>query len=717
MTFTLGAWDEPPSQRAMRHLAAHNSSIRRRLNTSASTDGKSSVLIEPAQVQAALQPLLPEGYPSTVSSEPTGGVEVWILLLPDMDGSGADDIVQMVSGPLLSDLSNALGVYIGFVTPPTITSTIVAAPPPPSSRPWTPPGIAPPLMPPQGHFGAGTGGTLSDLSSSEAESDHLVLYASLPAGLVVLMMLFVVLFCWNRRRQGKKKKRSEAYCSSTTMESIPPPVQVSIVDKTEAGLQVIAPSEAMSESSVNFGELWNLSPSTLEPGAVSQQIATHLERSESERRSRRWSSVPPESEVAADEDSVDEDNDDNDTFGSVAQELNAVRVSRAKATEEGGPSKRLQQLLEEHRKADLLLLQQRELMFHPTEVSSPLRMYNPDSAENQALIREQALALTLHARRRARERNNSHPTGSPSEGLDLITQSIRRGSLNGADLYRQSGAEDSAPESWLLNVMTPALGSDTSAASDAATRLVRARMKAAYEERLARANGAGALARSASGGDLSRPKPRSLAEIRSASHSALSPPLCSPRRAAGFDANNAGPAAATLDPLTDALHLAAMTGVAPPPPPNDWSQDSTRTAADSAERLARARSDRQSRLKAAKHQSTPSPTSLARSASGGDLSRPKPRSLAEIRSASHSALSPPLCLAAPPTSASSPIRSLPPMPAPYHGMSSMAAMLDAIALQSGSGPTQGSEGPLQDSPGSCSPESSAAQPDSQGKLI
>ena len=57
------------------------------------------------------------------------------------------------------------------------------------------------------------------------------------------------------------------------------------------------------------------------------------------------------------------------------------------------------------------------------------------------------------------------------------------------------------------------------------------------------------------------------------------------------------------------------------------------------------------------------------------------------------------------------------MPAPYHGMSSMAAMLDAIALQSGSGPTQGSEGPLQDSPGSCSPESSAAQPDSQGKLI
>jgi len=683
VTFTLGAWDESPSQRAMRHLAARNTSVERRLNTSSSTDGQSSVLIEPAQVQAALQPLLPEGYPSTVLPEPKGGVEVWILLLPDMDGSGADEIVQAVSGPLLSDLSNALGVYIGFVTPPTITSTIVAAPPPPSPRPWTP-GIALPLMPPQGKFGAGTGNTLSDLSSSEAESDNLVLYASLPAGLVVLMMLFVVLFCWNRRRQGKK--RSEAYCSSTTIESIPPPMQVSIVDKTEAGLQVIAPSEATCESSVNFTELWNLSPSTLEPDAVSQQIATHLERSESERRSRRWSSVPPESEVAADEGSVDEDNDDNDTFGSVAQELKAVRVSRAKATEEGGPSKRLQQLLEEHRKADLLLQQQRELTFHPKEVSSPLRMYNPDSAENQALIREQALALTLHARRRARERNNSHPTGSPSEGLDPITKSIRRGSLNGADLYRQSGAEDSAPESWLLNVMTPALGSDTSAASDAATRLVRARMKAAYEERLARANGAGALARSASGGDLSRPRPRSLAEIRSASHSALSPPLCSPRRAAGYGANNAGPVAAALDPLTDALHLAAMTGVAPPPPPNDWNQDSTRTAADSAERLARARSDRQSRLKAAKHQSTPSPTSLA---------------------------SPTKSTAAPPTSALSPTRSLPTLPE----RSSMAAMLDAIALQSRSGPTQDSEPPLQDSRGSCSPESSAAQPDSQGKAI
>jgi len=613
VTFRLDVAPSPPPAlggSTIRKLAASQSAASPTTNASVggSNDNKSNatlspsapptgLLIEPAQIIASLKVLLPPEQLSTASYHPLGGINVSILELPEVSGLAADDILDIVSNDLLPDLFSRLGAHIVFLLTPAIVDTIVPAPPPPPKGPPTPAGPSQ-LLPVED-------AELNSHSELIGTQDGFVLILAIGVPALFVCLILALLVPRTYRRRQKRLK-----ASTSTMESIP---AGAVMHNVFAAPKIPAYVDVVSESSVKTDNLLELSPSILEPGMVNRSISRQISfsRGESARRERRSERTTPEVDIEIeDSDSNPDASDDDEVVGSLERELSGLRETRTVAFEQGHKS-RLEQRLEDQRKADLILIKQREEV---SEKGSYLGVYDPDSLENRTLVREQALALTLHARRRARERVNAEARGeslTPSQ-LDPITNSIQRssitgGMLNASDLHRRgrhSSESDAEPESWLVQVMNPTSATSSSQVpagmSDdpsctAASRLARARKirRSASLLHVGPTDTDGtlnrSLPRSSSFGELPRRiQPRSLHEIRSAS-------MMLPIRKAE---------PAKLDPLTDALHLATMAGDIndpPPPPRGDWATEQGHlgsSPASAVARLARVRADRRSRLDA-----------------------------------------------------------------------------------------------------------------------
>lgn len=671
--------------RAVEFTVGVDSEARRLSETPSQQNGTrtaSARLLTAAQVEAVLFGLLPAEQQTTLlqGSGPTDAVAVSILEMADVPGLRAEEILDVASTQLLANLSAEVGIPVSFFSSPALTTAVVSAPPPPTSISHS-----------------------NGLTAGSAQGDGGMIVAVVAAGAMLFCAGLGVAF-WSRRKR-RRLQGGKGTPTSSTMEAIPAPNDKSASDLALAGLAEEPDTPAAPAKTVNMDLLFS---SELTPNTFQTQIKSHLapgegrlERARAAKAAKAKAAKLPKAagaESAAepppavpyaeptgvgltiqadDADEGSDEGDDDESEGDLMAELNGLRHTRMSAIEECcRPASRLEQHREEHKRADELLQQQQSDAQRRSSLVSGLtpggsRFYEPNSAENLALIREQALALTLHARRRAREKAGKAEGLRAPADLDSITGSIRASATLGGTMLtpgrssrRSSESEDEGDaDQWLVSVMSPEAAADAAASVAAASRVARARAltpgrrstsfpAAPTGKGSSAANTASRVARARRVAEANRPdgdpsyahahsvpdagnrtlslrdlysasegasptvrpkKPRSVMEIRrSNSLSHLEPPTAT--------------AAPKLDPNTEALHLAAMVGV-PPPPPNPLTPEQRLSRSDSTSRMERVRSDRESRDLSRSNSLSRSHSAKRTPLRDADVAKPKPKTL------------------------------------------------------------------------------------------
>lgn len=568
-----------------------------------------SAILRREHVGEAIDWVLPPESVSTISQvDGRDGIVVLILETRGVPGLSVDEIMHTVHGVLLANLSHKVSAHVGFSSPPQVTLAIVSAPPPPPKE-WPP-------------SAAETG--LSGVPDERMVGSILLVVMAISG--TALVLYIVNLASWHQRRRRKQLASKPTRISTTevetpiitTTETPPslikgpgPALYASMVSVTAEQPPIDGPNDDSLDIDV---DIFDPSRVPYTPSCLNQHIRSNLDRIRAERRSRKGSNTGREDATV----DASEDEDGEAHLEEESSALERLRNVRMSAVEQGS-SLRLEQRIEEQRRADALLQQQqrkvRELM--SSAQNGQGRIYDPDSAENRALIREQALALTLHARRRARDKVRSEGSQAVEQELDSITGSIHRSAMTGGLLHACDLSLDhargnqksnlntddvnSSADAWLANVMAPVSKTAVESGVALAGRVARARRTCSVagsvasptttaRVRRAMCDQESSSSRVRCGStyleDIVSPtkKPRGLMEIRSQSLT-----CCRTSTAK----NEPGSSIEQLDPLTDALHRASLFGVTPPPPPDDWTSDPNALSPNAAERMARVRADRE----------------------------------------------------------------------------------------------------------------------------
>lgn len=489
-----------------------------------------------ADVSSVLGTRLP-GMNAIVSRvNATSEVSVWILESLSSSGMRAEVILRAVQD-LPPDVSSRIGKQVVFTLAPAVVYTTVSAPPPPPRPPHLPPRSPPseglelpttPLSP------ADLSATTVALTRAGVEGANLQFIFGVAAALIASALLIALTICYYRRHETHAEQLSQA---GNAIE-----IRVDVATPVKTGDQLQCDD--------------------------TPAIGREYERD-------------------------------------LLKELHQCRESmeRHASAAENRPRLRLRQLEVQRAEALMMAWQNRgrsdlsQRAAHDLIDAHDLGTFDPDSFANRALVAQQASVSAQAARRRARARLGGSEVQADIS-LDPITGVIQRASVTGGRLHARDLASqltrteteydgECDPDQWLASAMKthshrPVEPSASPAAKD---RLSRAR-----EARKSTDGDAPEEMRYSYNFDVSvsspstPSKPRSLAEIRSASQGRLPP-------------NASCTTPVRLDPLTDALHTASMLGVAPPPPPNDWRRDGP-PSQDAAERVRRARSDQEARKSA-----------------------------------------------------------------------------------------------------------------------
>lgn len=575
-----------------------------------------------ADVSAVLDVLLPGAEVSATRDSSMNEVSVVILEATDRDRTLAEQMAQMTLVVPI-ELTSAIRSEVFFVSPPQVVSVAVSAPPPPPRPPIAPHPSAPlaqhagenstsdslPTLPES----TGASQALTDLNDGTSSALHIIVIIAVVAVLAVLLIVLTVIYCLRRRRLALTAKD---ICDAHTIEVR--------VDRFSSPPQRISIAEPLAEALASKKD----------------DVPMALQRI----RSLRMRSVPSVTSASIDAPSEDTLAIGADVELELDMEFDILRKNMARRASAAQNQPRLEQRRLQVQRADALLMawQNRERsvtsmkLVHDLPVGHELRTFDPDSFANRALVAQQASVLAQAARRNARMRlcaSDDECISSPlrTATLDPITGTIRRASLTGgrfhardlASQFSRTEAEhdgEADPDKWFLSAMTVSSREvpDTFASPEFQGRLGRAREARRTGEggRQLELAAPGTPCASASQrvdsttqGEKtpsrgSASKPRSLAEIRSAS----------PRRCQSCTPGSL--ATAALDPLTNALHTASMLGIEPPPPPDQWRSDEVDVVAlarDAPERVRRARTDREARMgRLSKEDQSPAHTSATR---------------------------------------------------------------------------------------------------------
>ena len=425
---------------------------------------------------------------------------------------------RMTESKSIESLSVATGALILSQQPPAVSSSSTAA--------WAPQSPTPTSTPPPAtlaHLNAGQVGNSGD-------SSGIVVGITVAAVMIVCAIGLSWLWCQLRKRRTKRKEVEAASIDfkvdpGVDVASCVTKASAQLHESTQVAVEAQSPAPAMS------------------PTSICLEIRDHLHQSELARRS----SISVADEVSEERRSGqkdgggweqgDSDDDDSGRVESVAKELSSLRLDQ-----------RLQQRLAEQRRVDLLLEQQQlgdSSLRH-------LRFYEPSKAAADKLIQAQAVAITLHARQRTRERFASAAEPQTSQTRRSITR--RR--------HHEAAISEhpSTPERPPIDNVHAAVSTESSTPKE-------------------------------------RRKPRSLAEIRSLSAGTLSAGAlsASPRP-------NETPL--ELDPVTDSLLRASVVNVTSSPASPRERASTTVSPRSPEERISRIRAEGKLRLAGAAHGET-----------------------------------------------------------------------------------------------------------------
>jgi len=586
------------------------------------------------QVKLVLEGILPLQQVTMLSYEAGPGhpVAVRILETPTVTGLSIGEILEAVQLQFLSVLFQLVDVSVAFSSTPRITIMMVNAPPPLIL-------IASPSLPNRALLDHSSS-SLTSSTSSDGMSGAIV-GTSIGAALCFVGILVALLWIKHHRQrpQGANQIVGKGSTYRTAIiEAIPPPAVSSTLPSYRDSIRL---SSAQSRSAGL--DLLSLGGNELSPKTVSMEIDSHLGRQRSSKSELERYQEPKLKLGSNCELSDESDTEDLMESSRVEDELNDLRNTRMYAIECVASSTpyRLERHLVDRQRADDVLKQQQYDAARRSSLVNGLspggsRFYEPQSAENIALVREQALALTLHARRRARAKSQFDLSVEESGHLDSITSSIHASSRVGGTLLspgkncrNETSCYEANPDQWLVDVMSPDTITDGQASVNAASRVARARAATPSRERhtsacsppvgkgSCAANTASRLARArrsaendssrdlagihspsresqvslGTADDQVRPeasalrRPRSLAEIRRSNS------LCNSSSENTDDTTRAP----ELDPVTNVLHMASVAGL-PPPPPNPVPPGGGLSRADSLVRMQRMRADRDANL-------------------------------------------------------------------------------------------------------------------------
>jgi len=572
----------------------------------------SAAAIPVATVQNTLGSLLPASLQVTISQEATTG-NVAVSIMEGSAGSGlrAEQILQLMFA-VPERISSETNAHLYFASPPTIVLVSVSAPPPPPQPPKDPPPRSPPSMPPPTpHTPALSSAAASQSSLNGEGGANPILLVVAAVGAAAAALVFVTF----RRRMCNGRITGSAPKDLLAAQSVDAHVIDVAHEKDDGTSEPACPPKKLSEPQAFVETL----AAALAPASDSIHVPTALQRV----RSLRMRASPPRAcSAAPTESSPEEDSSAAEVELELDMEFGMLRENMQRRSSATENIPRLEQLRTQVQRADAIILahQNRVRSVLSKKLLSDLpsehllRTFDPDCFANRALVAQQASVLVTDARRRVRmrlcEEQNCATAVSTDANLDRITGAIKRASLTGgrihaSDLTSRSirGTEgkhdpECSPEEWLVGAMSMSCESGEPAANvEFHFRMSRARAKNAADGSSSRQRSAfkridvQPSALHSSPDPLTSPaKPRSLFEIRRSSRDSSST-VTSTRQEEGE--------AEALDPLTNALHVAEIMGIEPPPPPRDhWSDevDLVKLTRDAPERVRRARKDRETRL-------------------------------------------------------------------------------------------------------------------------